>query len=1171
MMNLLLSRGYALTMIAVGLAAMVLVPTGLTDGSVELVPFTVAEVALGFHVDLLSATLLAFVGAIGVVVATFAARNLTGQAQTDRLGWLLLTALAALTALVLSASLPVAAFGWTVSGMALAGMVAHPRTPAAIRAARFVRRRLLIGDLAIWLGVAAAIALLPTVNRAELSETALGGASATVVASLVLIGAVVRSALTPAQAWLPETAEAPSPVSAFLHAGIVNGAGVLAVLFWPLFLAAPAVLVALLVLGTASVVYGTLAARSRADVKGQLACSTTAQMGYMSVQLGLGLPIAALLHVIGHGFYKAWLFLRAGGAVTRSRQAPAPASPSYPGSTAAGSRTADSTAADSVAAGPAGSGWAGSGWAGSGRAGSGRTVSGLAVSGLVVAGVAGPLAWPAVTDSTAQLGPVAIVPILLAIATAAYAALSASRRTNVPHDSGPNEVRPAVLGPAQSGSAQSGSAQSGSASSGPAYLGPAFLGLALATGVAVATYAWMLHAAERTFAGALHPQPVWPDLVGLFLVFCLVVIAGGTIWMAGRFRAQPTSWWAVWLTRSALPPWSAGRSAGLAGTSTWPVAASATIQDPATSERVRTQILVAARLVGPAWPLRTMVAANPLAGLELLDFNEAAALSSRTLGTSGFLSASSYAQLHAEGRITRDHLLAAAHQLQSASSDGAGSISGAAAAPDAVVRDLLVHLPLDAEMMSHEPDRAALPTRRFTDLVDLARAERSSRHRMNLLGEQVDDHAAVWCQRAWASALDDSISPWRLWRGVASTRAYEVTMRARGLSGLVRELPEDPADALAWMFRRCEVPAELPVRYLCALLSSAPGWAAHAAWRARRSGNHDALVELAALRAALDLLIAGTAGSEVAPASFGQPTVDAGAQPAAVTGWEQRRRIWQTAYEHGFRQPLMEQLVPRAGMLADQRAERAALPQASIARNSVNSIAASPIAASQDSEWADQAPAPVAHVVFCIDVRSERLRRALEATGPYATWGFAGFFGAAVDYRDAHGANFEQLPALIGPALRAEPAQRSPFGVRATLRRATRAVSAAPVSPLLIAEAGGVFAGVAGVLQTFWPTRWRHLSRTWHATPNPWPGELALTSLDHAVPGSDSGPDSGPGCGRDSVPGSVSDVSTADRAALAASVLRAIGLVDNFGPLVVICAHGASIENNAFAAAYDCG
>ena len=128
-----------------------------------------------------------------------------------------------------------------------------------------------------------------------------------IVPALLAVGGLIRSALVPAWRWLPLTAEAPSPVSALLHAGVVNGIGLLAVLWWLPFEAAPGVLLALLVVGGITAVLGTAAMRVRPDVRGKLASSTSAQMGY-DRPTRAGLPAFALLHLIGHGFYKAWLF-----------------------------------------------------------------------------------------------------------------------------------------------------------------------------------------------------------------------------------------------------------------------------------------------------------------------------------------------------------------------------------------------------------------------------------------------------------------------------------------------------------------------------------------------------------------------------------------------------------------------------------------------------------------------------------------------------------------------------------------------------------------------------------------------------------------------------------------------------------------------------------------------
>ena len=136
----------------------------------------------------------------------------------------------------------------------------------------------------------------------------------TLVALLVVAAGVARSALVPAHRWLPETAKAPSPLSAVLHAGLVNGVGVLGLLLWPVVAVSLTARGVLLGLAVATALLGTAQVRTRTDLKGRLAASTTAQMGYLGVQVALGLPAAGLAHLVGHGMWKASLFLGAGGA-----------------------------------------------------------------------------------------------------------------------------------------------------------------------------------------------------------------------------------------------------------------------------------------------------------------------------------------------------------------------------------------------------------------------------------------------------------------------------------------------------------------------------------------------------------------------------------------------------------------------------------------------------------------------------------------------------------------------------------------------------------------------------------------------------------------------------------------------------------------------------------------
>ena len=268
-----------------------------------------------FYLSAVSVLLGTFVLTMGWLVAAYSARNLRGQTRQGRYAALLATAITALWLAVVADPIALMALGWTASGLAIAGLVAHSGTPAARSASKRVAGRLLIGDAALW----AAVLLMAVDGIGLRSEVAAAG---WLVPALLALAGIVRSALVPAWRWLPLTAEAPSPVSALLHAGVVNGMGLLAILLWPVFAAAPGVLLGLVVVGGLTAVAGTAAMRVRPDVKGKLASSTSAQMGYMTLQVGLGLPAFAMLHLIGHGFYKAWLFLRAGGA---SRRAAAPA------------------------------------------------------------------------------------------------------------------------------------------------------------------------------------------------------------------------------------------------------------------------------------------------------------------------------------------------------------------------------------------------------------------------------------------------------------------------------------------------------------------------------------------------------------------------------------------------------------------------------------------------------------------------------------------------------------------------------------------------------------------------------------------------------------------------------------------------------------------------------
>ena len=136
-------------------------------------------------------------------------------------------------------------------------------------------------------------------------------------AALVALAAVLKSAQFPTHGWLTEVMEAPTPVSALLHAGVVNAGGFVLIRFADVMLLSPFVLAVLVMIGGFTALFGGLVMLTQPAVKTSLAWSTVAQMGFMILQCGLALFPLALLHIVAHSLYKAHAFLSSGGAVER--------------------------------------------------------------------------------------------------------------------------------------------------------------------------------------------------------------------------------------------------------------------------------------------------------------------------------------------------------------------------------------------------------------------------------------------------------------------------------------------------------------------------------------------------------------------------------------------------------------------------------------------------------------------------------------------------------------------------------------------------------------------------------------------------------------------------------------------------------------------------------------
>ena len=284
----------ALAALAIGLASAVLL---VLHGPADSRLIGVGGVGFSVRLDAVSVVMLLLVSFIGWVVVRYATTYLVGEArQSAFTGWLCMT-LASVMLLVLSGNLAQLVLAWIATSLFLHRLlIFYPDRVAARRAAakKFITAR--IADAAL-------------ISAAVMLSLAYGTTDITAIIALL------KSAQFPTHGWLTEVMETPTPVSALLHAGVINAGGFLLIRLADVMLLAPGVLAALVVIGGFTALFGGLVMLTQPAVKTSLAWSTVAQMGFMILECGLGLFPLALLHIVAHSLYKAHSFLASGGAV----------------------------------------------------------------------------------------------------------------------------------------------------------------------------------------------------------------------------------------------------------------------------------------------------------------------------------------------------------------------------------------------------------------------------------------------------------------------------------------------------------------------------------------------------------------------------------------------------------------------------------------------------------------------------------------------------------------------------------------------------------------------------------------------------------------------------------------------------------------------------------------
>ncbi|GAA4038252.1 proton-conducting transporter membrane subunit [Sphingomonas rosea] len=275
-----------------------------------------AGIGLSARIDAVSVTMLLLVSFVGWIVIRFTRTYLDGEARQGAFtGWLC-AAVAAVLLLVQAGNLVQLVAAWIATSMCLHRLLLfYAERPAARRAARKKALFSSIGGAAMLLAVALMIAGTGTTDIATVIAAARGGSLLVGVAPLLALAALLKSAQFPTHGWLTEVMEAPTPVSALLHAGVINAGGFLLIRFADVMLGAPGTLAVLAIVGGFTAIFGAAVMLTQPAVKTSLAWSTVAQMGFMILQCGLALFPLALLHIVAHSLYKAHAFLASGNAV----------------------------------------------------------------------------------------------------------------------------------------------------------------------------------------------------------------------------------------------------------------------------------------------------------------------------------------------------------------------------------------------------------------------------------------------------------------------------------------------------------------------------------------------------------------------------------------------------------------------------------------------------------------------------------------------------------------------------------------------------------------------------------------------------------------------------------------------------------------------------------------
>ena len=291
-------------------------------------------VDINLFVDQLTVLLLLLVTGVSGVVHVYSSRYMVGDPHYNRFCAVIALFTFSMVSLVMSGNLLMLLISWEVMGLCSYLLISHwaHRTPAC-RAATKAFLVNAVADIGLSFGIILTFATFGTLDIQTILAQAEGMKDHTInltgwfgwdlhvnpvtlITLFFFIGAMGKSAQIPFHVWLPYAMEAPTPVSALIHAAtMVNAGPFLLVRLSPLIILSPVVMTVIAVIGATTAVFAGMVSLTQSDIKKILAYSTISQIGFMIMACGLGAFVVAIFHLLAHGCYKAFFFLSTGNVL----------------------------------------------------------------------------------------------------------------------------------------------------------------------------------------------------------------------------------------------------------------------------------------------------------------------------------------------------------------------------------------------------------------------------------------------------------------------------------------------------------------------------------------------------------------------------------------------------------------------------------------------------------------------------------------------------------------------------------------------------------------------------------------------------------------------------------------------------------------------------------------